>query len=97
MEGSDSHNYHAKDTRKTLCFKGCVIWEKYNLIIGYTWLHKHNPEINWETGKVDDDEMSTKNVTYQKKKAEKEIKKRKKRSRGREKYKDMKSYDQGGD
>jgi len=26
---------------------------KYNLIIGYTWLHKHNPEINWETGKVE--------------------------------------------
>ena len=26
---------------------------KSNLIIGYTWLHKHNPEINWETGKVE--------------------------------------------
>jgi len=25
---------------------------KSNLIIGYTWLHKHNPEIDWETGKV---------------------------------------------
>ena len=26
---------------------------KSNLIIGYTWLHKHNPEIDWETGKVE--------------------------------------------
>jgi len=26
---------------------------KSNLIIGYTWLHKHNLEINWETGKVE--------------------------------------------
>jgi len=26
---------------------------KYNLIIGYTWLCKHNPEIDWETGKVE--------------------------------------------
>jgi len=21
--------------------------------MGYTWLHKHNLEINWETGKVE--------------------------------------------
>jgi len=26
---------------------------KSNLIIGYTRLHKHNPKINWETGKVE--------------------------------------------
>ena len=26
---------------------------KSNLIIGYTWLGKLNPEINWETGKVE--------------------------------------------
>jgi hypothetical protein len=25
---------------------------KASLIIGYTWLHKHNPDIDWETGKV---------------------------------------------
>jgi len=38
--------------------KECTVFEvcdlgKSNLIIGYTWLHKHNPEINWETGKVE--------------------------------------------
>jgi len=38
--------------------KECAVFEvcdlgKSNLIIGYTWLHKHNPEINWETGKVE--------------------------------------------
>jgi hypothetical protein len=26
---------------------------KNNLIIGYTWLQKHNPEINWKTGEVE--------------------------------------------
>jgi hypothetical protein len=25
---------------------------KASLIIGYTWLHEHNLDINWETGKV---------------------------------------------
>jgi hypothetical protein len=25
---------------------------KTNLIIGYNWLHKHNPSIDWKTGKV---------------------------------------------
>jgi hypothetical protein len=25
---------------------------KASLIIGYMWLCKHNPDINWETGKV---------------------------------------------
>jgi len=33
-------------------FKVCDLG-KSNLIVGYTWLHKHNPEINWETGKVE--------------------------------------------
>jgi len=38
--------------------KECAVYEvcdlgKSNLIIGYTSLHKHNPEINWETGKVE--------------------------------------------
>ena len=26
---------------------------KNNLIIGYTWLQKHNPEVNWKTGEVE--------------------------------------------
>ena len=26
---------------------------KVNLIIGYTWLKKHNPEINWNTGEIE--------------------------------------------
>ncbi len=25
---------------------------KKNLILGYTWLHKHNPEIDWEAQEV---------------------------------------------
>jgi len=29
-------------------------------------LHKHNPEVDWEIGKVENDEMSHKNVMYQK-------------------------------
>jgi len=33
-------------------FKVCDLG-KSNLIIGYTWLHKHNLEIDWETGKVE--------------------------------------------
>jgi len=32
-------------------FKVCDLG-KSNLIIVYAWLHKHNPEIDWETGKV---------------------------------------------
>jgi len=38
--------------------KECTVFEVCdlgisNLIISYTWLHKHNLEINWETGKVE--------------------------------------------
>jgi len=33
-------------------FKVCNLG-KSNLIIGYTWLHKHNPKIDWETEKVE--------------------------------------------
>jgi len=33
-------------------FKVCDLG-KSNLIIGYTWLHKHNPEVDWETGNVE--------------------------------------------
>jgi len=33
-------------------FEVCDL-EKSNFIIGYTWLHKHNLEINWETEKVE--------------------------------------------
>ena len=33
-------------------FKVCDLG-KSNLIIGYTWLPKHNPEIDWEAGKVE--------------------------------------------
>ena len=25
---------------------------KTNLIIGYKWLHKHNPHVNWKTGEM---------------------------------------------
>jgi len=25
---------------------------KQNLILGYTWLKDHNPEVNWQTGEV---------------------------------------------
>ena len=32
-------------------FEVCDL-EKSNLIIGYTWLWKHNPEVNWKTGEV---------------------------------------------
>jgi len=53
---------------------------KSNLIISYTWLHKHNPEIDWETGKSGNDEMvhESCNVSGRRQKG---MKKRKKRSR----------------
>jgi len=42
-----SYQEHKEHTVLEVCDLG-----KSNLIIGYTWLHQHNPEINWETGKV---------------------------------------------
>jgi len=72
--------------------KECGVFEvcdlgKSNLIIGYTWLHKHNPEIDWETGIVEMTRCPQAcNVSERRQKG---IKK----SRRREKYNDMKSYD----
>jgi len=43
-----SYQGHNERTVFEVCDLG-----KSNLIIGYTWLHKHNPEIDWETGKVE--------------------------------------------
>ena len=43
-----SYQGHKEHTVYEVCDLG-----KYNLIIGYTWLHKHNPEVNWERGKVE--------------------------------------------
>jgi len=43
-----SHQGHKEHTVFKVCDLG-----KSNLIIGYTWLHKHNLEVNWETGKVE--------------------------------------------
>ena len=43
-----SYQGHKECTVFKVCYLG-----KSNLIIGYTWLHKHNPEIDWETGKVE--------------------------------------------
>ncbi|EGO22266.1 hypothetical protein SERLADRAFT_340011, partial [Serpula lacrymans var. lacrymans S7.9] len=38
--GCITHKFTAKATRLG----------KINLILGWTWLFKHNPEINWQTG-----------------------------------------------
>jgi len=43
-----SYQEHKEHTVFEVCDLG-----KSNLIIGYTWLHKHNLEIDWETGKVE--------------------------------------------
>jgi len=43
-----SYQGHKEHTVFEVCDLG-----KSNLIISYTWLHKHNPEIDWETGKVE--------------------------------------------
>jgi len=43
-------SYHGH--KECAVFKVCDLG-KSNLIIGYTMLHKHNPDINWETGKVE--------------------------------------------
>jgi hypothetical protein len=43
-----SHQGHKERTVFEVCDLG-----KNNLIIGYTWLQKHNPEVNWKTGEVE--------------------------------------------
>lgn len=43
-----------------LCYNGytkCTLFAvtslgKQNLILGYTWLHEHNPKVDWQTNKV---------------------------------------------
>jgi len=68
---------------------------KSNLIIGYTWLHKHNLEINWETGKVEMTRCPREcNVAERRQKG---IKKRR-RGVGNEwkEHKVMECYDWGG-
>ena len=41
-----------KGHREKVTFKICDLG-KVNLIIGYTWLKKHNPEIDWSTGEIE--------------------------------------------
>ena len=41
------HKGHKEDVTFEICDLG-----KVNLIIGFTWLQKHNPEINWLTGEI---------------------------------------------
>ena len=41
-----------KGHREKVMFEICDLG-KVNLIIGYTWLKKHNTEINWTTGEID--------------------------------------------
>ena len=41
------HKGHKEDVTFEICDFG-----KVNLIIGFTWLQKHNPKINWLTGKI---------------------------------------------
>ena len=40
-----------KGHREKVTFEICDL-EKVNLIIGYTWLKKHNPEIDWNTREI---------------------------------------------
>ena len=41
-----------KGHREKVTFEICDLG-KVNLIIGYTWLKKHNPEIDWNTGEIE--------------------------------------------
>ena len=41
-----------KGHREKVTFKICDLG-KVNLIIGFTWLKKHNPEIDWSTGEIE--------------------------------------------
>ena len=51
-----------KGHREKITFKICDLG-KVNLIIGYTWLKKHNPEINWNTGESNSQDV-LRNVTW---------------------------------
>jgi len=50
--------YYYQGHKEHAVFEVCDLG-KSNLIIGYTWLHKHNPEVDWETGKVEMTRVST--------------------------------------
>src|ERR1700723_2396547 len=55
---------------------------KSNLIIGYTWLRKHNPEVNWQTGEMHMTRCPREcNVFARQLKKEKKVKREKKSSR----------------
>ena len=55
---------------------------KTNLIIGYTWLRKHNPEVNWQTGEMHMTRCPREcNVFARQLKKEKKVKREKKSSR----------------
>ena len=41
--------YESHSERTTFCVTSLG---KQKLILGHSWLHKHNPEINWDTGEV---------------------------------------------
>jgi len=41
------YNRHAERTQFTITQLG-----KQSMILGFTWLHEHNPEINWQTKEV---------------------------------------------
>ena len=43
-----SHKGHKEKATFEVCDLG-----KCPLIIGFTWLHKHNPDINWRTGNIE--------------------------------------------
>jgi hypothetical protein len=41
--------YNGHSERALFCVTGL---ESQNLILGHTWLHEHNLEVDWKTGKV---------------------------------------------
>ena len=45
-------NVYYKDYVERMRINVCNL-EKTNVILGILWLQAHNPEINWETGKVE--------------------------------------------
>ena len=55
---------------------------KANLIIGYKWLHKHNPNVDWKTGEVKMNRCLREcNVLVRQLKKEKQVKREKKSTR----------------